>query len=466
MAKALRITGLFIFIQVLLYGQDLKYYRYDKDLLSKEFHQGRRAAFRAAMPEKTAAIFFAAPLRNRSNDNDYDYHQDPDFYYLTGFTEPGAVLLIFQEPTKILDRETKEILFVPEREPDKEQWTGRRAGKEGAMELLGIQDIATSADFLVLSLDYKSFVKVFYSLPRGLSDDRTEPTDVFDLVEAFKKQAGFPPDNGDSRQMHSILAALREVKQPEEVALLRKAIDISCDGHIEMMRATKPGMSEFEVEAVGEYVFARGGAEAVGYPSICGGGENSTVLHYSTNRKTLAEGDLILLDMGAEYHGYTGDVTRTLPVSGKFTTEQALLYALVLKAQEAGIQACRPGQAFTAPHQAAVEVLKRGLLELEIIRQDSEYRRYFMHGTSHYLGLDVHDIGTWGKLQNGTVLTVEPGLYIPEGSPCDPKWWNIGIRIEDDILVTAEGCENLSKKAPKSIEDVQKMMKEEPVFVK
>jgi Xaa-Pro aminopeptidase len=262
------------------------------------------------------------------------------------------------------------------------------------------------------------------------------------------------------------LAELREIKQPEEITLMRKVCEMSCKGHNEIMRALEPGMHEYDVQAIGEYVFSRNGAETVGYPSICGGGENSCILHYESNRRPLKSGDIQLNDMGAEYHGYSADVTRTLPVNGKFSPEQKTIYELVLKAQQAGIAACKPGNDFRAAHNTAVEIIKAGLKELGIIKAERDYNRYFMHGTSHYLGLDVHDVGTFGKLKAGVILTVEPGIYIAEGSPCDPKWWNIGVRIEDNILITEAGNENLSASSPKTVEAVEAMMKEKPIYIR
>ncbi|MBP6649960.1 MAG: Xaa-Pro dipeptidase, partial [Bacteroidia bacterium] len=246
----------------------------------------------------------------------------------------------------------------------------------------------------------------------------------------------------------------------------RKAIDITCTGHLEMMRALETGFSEYEIQAVGEYIFKSEGAEATGYPSICGGGENSCYLHYETNRKPLESGDLILLDMGAEYHGYSADITRTLPVNGKFTAEQKAIYEIIYNAQEAAFEACKPGNAFRDPHQRALDVITNGLIQLGIIKDESEVKSYFMHGTSHYLGLDVHDVGTYSNLKAGNIITVEPGIYIPEGSPCDPRWWNIGIRLEEDVLITKDGYEVLSARLPRKWEEIEKVMAEKSFFNK
>jgi len=440
--------------------QDLKYYSYDTDLLSKEFHHAMRDSLRKLMPDSSVAILFSAPERNRSNDNDFQYHQDPNFYYLTGLTEANALLIIYKNVQHVWCKAVNELLFVEDRDPLQEAWTGRRLGAAGAEEFLGISPAYTTGAFDTLPLPFKNFNSVFYRLPKGVVDDRKESSDLYDLIEQFKKKGEFPPPNGDTFKPGKWLAALREIKQPAELELIRKVITMSCDGHIEMMKAVNPGMTEYQVQAVGEYVFKKNGSEYVGYPSICGAGENSCVLHYEKNRRKLAAGDLILLDMGAEYHGYSADVTRTLPVNGKFSEAQKAIYKIVYNAQEAAFRACKPGNDFQAPGRAATEVIQQGLLDLEIIKDKKDYRKYFIHGTSHYLGLDVHDAGTYSELKNGNIITVEPGIYIPEGSPCDPKWWNIGIRIEDDILITESGYENLSAKAPRSAEKVEEMMKE------
>ncbi|RAK68424.1 aminopeptidase P family protein [Hymenobacter edaphi] len=280
-----------------------------------------------------------------------------------------------------------------------------------------------------------------------------------DTKEAREKAvASRPVARIDITTLGQALDQLREVKTPEEIKLLRRAIRISAVGQQEVMKALKPNMGEMEVQGLHEYVYKKYGAEFEGYPSIVGAGANGCILHYETNDKPRIGSDLILMDCGAEYHGYTADVTRTAPPSGKFNPEQKQIYELVLAAQDAAFLACKPGATFRAPHEAAAGVITEGLKKLGIIKEDAEVRRYFPHGTSHYLGLDVHDRGRYGPLAAGNVITVEPGIYIPEGSPCDKKWWNIGVRIEDDVLITPAGWENLSKEAPRTVAEVEAMM--------
>jgi Xaa-Pro aminopeptidase len=252
------------------------------------------------------------------------------------------------------------------------------------------------------------------------------------------------------------------VKTAEEMVLLQRAIDITAEAHREVMRQVEAGWAEYEIEALLEYVFKREGSESPGFQSIVGSGENSVILHYETNRRTTEPGDVVVIDIGAEYHGYSADVTRTIPVDGRFSTEQRAIYEIVLAAQEAGIAATTAGSMFFAPHQAAAVVLARGLAELGLIRGPTDQAglsRFFMHGTSHYLGLDVHDVGTNGPLLPGTVITVEPGIYIAASEDIDPKWWNIGVRIEDDVLVTQSGPVVLSAGAPRGVEEIETLMR-------
>jgi Xaa-Pro aminopeptidase len=257
----------------------------------------------------------------------------------------------------------------------------------------------------------------------------------------------------------AILHQLRGIKQPEEIALMEKVINMSVEGHNRVIRTIQPGMHEYDAQALMEYEFKSRGSEYVGYPSINGSGANSCILHYETNQRTLQDGDLLLNDCGAEYHGYSADVTRTIPVNGKFSPEQKIIYELVLAAQDAAFAVCKPGNQFSDPHNAALKVITAGLKELGIIQSDNQARMYFPHGTSHHLGLDVHDMGNRSTLQPGMIFTVEPGVYIPPNSNCDKKWWSIGVRIEDDLLITNDGYRNLSAGAPRSVEEIEKMAK-------
>jgi len=438
---------------------------YDTDLLSKEFHAKRREALRALMPDNSVAVFFANPVRNRSNDVDYLYHQDPNFYYFTGLTEPNAVIYIFKEAQKIDGEKVSEIVFVQERNPNIEAWTGKRLGTEGIKTELGIQKALSGKAYSKFEMDLTKFSGgVHYILPQGDLAPSFDKGDLYFLKKHFETEITKEKVIANNKTIEDWMAQLRQEKQPEELVLLKKAIDITCEAHNENMRVMEPEKGEFETRAVVEYIFTLRGAEYTGFPSIIGSGENSCVLHYNSSRRVSDKNDLVVCDIGAEYHGYTADITRTLPVNGKFSEEQKIIYNIVLEAQNAGIKECLAGKPFYSAHVAATTVISQRLKELGIITKPQEVTKYFMHGTSHYLGLDVHDAGTYGPLKPNDVITVEPGIYIAEGSPCDPKWWNIGIRIEDDILITDSEPIILSDKAPRTIEEIETMMQQEPLF--
>lgn len=441
---------------------------YDTDLLTKEFHADRRSALRTLMPENSCAIFFSAPWQKRANDVNYQYHQDPDFYYLSGLMETNSILIILKTPLTFYDTIIcNEILFVQDRNPRQEVWTGRILGEEGAKKKLGFQFVLTNKEFNDFKIDFSSFENVLVKkTPSILQEENSKSGDLFNLITQFRFKTNDAKQNVNNNKLSVYMATLREIKQPEELLLMRKAIDITCAAHLEVMKALVPGMHEYDAAAITEYMFKKEGSEYVAYPTIAGGGENSCILHYETNRKKLENGNLFLIDAGAEYHGYAADITRTMPVNGKFSKEEAIIYNIVLEAQKSGIKATTVGSAFRANHQAAVEIIQKKLLALDIIKKPEEYKTYFFHGTSHYLGLDVHDAGNYGKLKEGNVVTVEPGIYIPQGANCDPKWWNIGVRIEDNILVTANGPENLSEKLPKTIAEIENLMRQDSYFNK
>lgn len=441
--------------------------QYDDDVLHPEFHASRRQALRNKMEENSVAVIFSNPERNRSNDVDFQYHQSPDFYYLTGSLEPNALLLVFKNALDIDGFETNEIIYVQPRDKKSESWTGKRLGTDGATGILGIKKAVNNYQFHDLAIDYSKFTKIYHPyFYNDCRDDENDPGDLYSLIKSFHEKTKNYKEKKNTSNFYSMMAALREIKTNEEMALLTKAIKITCDAHLDLMKSVEPNMTEYKAQALIEFGFKFNGSEYVGYPSIVGNAENTCVLHYITNRRKFEKNSLLVVDAGAEYHGYTADVTRTLPINGKFTEEQKKIYDLVLKAQDAGINACKKGNNFRDPHNAAVEVIKKGLMELHIIQQPNEFQEYFFHGTSHYLGLDVHDAGTYGKLKANSVITVEPGIYIAEGSPCDKKWWNIGVRIEDDILITETEPINLSGNLPKKTEEIEKVMKEEGILKK
>ncbi len=415
----------------------------------------RRARFFDAMGEGVA-LLFAAPEASFGYDIHYRYRPDPDLFYLTGFTEPGA--------TAVLDADTRTLtLFVLPRDPERETWEGRRAGPEGAVNTFGA-DRAYPEDELGKRLpDLVRKARVLHHA-LGLSD--TNDRLVSGFLARFRREARHarrgPVSVADPTDL---LHAMRLVKSPEEIALLERAAAIAASAHRDAQRTARPGRFEYEVEAAVDRRFRAMGASGPAYPTIVASGENATILHYVENSRRLAAGDLVLVDAGCEVSGYASDVTRTFPASGRFTRPQARLYAAVLAAQRAAIAAVRPGAPWDAPHEAARAVLLDALLEFgllkgrrEALKKKNAAQRFALHHTSHWLGLDVHDRGRYrderGRprpLEAGMVLTVEPGLYVrPDETHVPKEYLGLGIRIEDDVLVTESGARILTDDAPKA----------------
>jgi Xaa-Pro aminopeptidase len=444
------------------------------DFLSKEFHQERRAKLRQNLPTNSVAVFFANPVRNRSNDVDYVYHQDPDFYYLTGYKEPNAVLFIFKDKQTAANGEQyDEIIFVQPRNPLQELWSGRRLGTEGTEARLGFEQAFNNGEFKKYNVDFSKFDEIlFFDFKNDVRDDLEDQADLFELIGQFKAKVKYPEpgttvvapeppkNNLNTRDLADLMAGLRGIKTKEELEMIRKAVRISCAGQVEVMKAMKPGMSEREIQGIHEYVFKKYQAEDIGYPSIVGGGHNGCILHYIDNYKpNISSRELVLMDLGAEYHGYTADVTRTIPANGKFSDEQKQIYNLVLKAQEEAMKICKPGTTFAELTQMTKQVVNRGLNELGILKSEHEDHLYYPHGCCHHIGLDVHDRGSYDRLQENMVITIEPGIYIPENADCDKRWWGIAVRIEDDFLITEDGYEHLSVSAPRTPEAIEATMK-------
>ena len=449
------------------------------DILTAEFHKQRREAFRQKLPENSVAVFFANPVRNRANDVDYLYHQDPNFYYLTGYREPNAVLLIFKESQQKKDGSFyNEIIFVQPRNKMAEMWTGKRLGDEGVKEVLGFTEAFENTKFDKYQLDFSAFNKVIFNdFYNDVRDEEKDNGDLYNLIEQFKGKVNYPGANKsleiepkranlDTKSLEKIMDDLRGIKTPEEIELLKKAIQISVIGQLEVMKAMKPGMSETEIQGIHEFVFKKFGSEYEGYPSIVGAGNNGCILHYIDNQKPEIQNDeLILMDLGAEYHGYTADITRTIPVNGKFSPEQKAIYDLVYKAQQAAIEASKAGVTWKSTSDLARRIINQGLYELGIIPAIDAHHMYYPHGLGHHIGLDVHDSGNKDVFEPGMVFTVEPGIYIPEGSRCDKKWWKIAVRIEDDVMIGENGNPILlSGYAPRTSEEIEKMMEQPSVL--
>ena len=431
----------------------------------KEFTK-RRQHLMDIMGPDTIAVLPNAPVANRNRDVDYPYRSDSSFHYLTGFDEPESVLVL------IPGREHGEyILFCRERDLDKEIWDGYRAGQEGAIAEFGADDsypISDLDDILPGLLEGKE--KVYYTMGNQPSFDQHMVSWLNHLRQAARSGKHSPTE---IIELEHCLNELRLFKSSQEIKAMKQAASISAQAHIRAMQFTKPGKWEYEVEAEIIHEFMKNGCRSPAYPSIVGGGENGCILHYIENSAKLKSNELLLIDAGAEFECYAGDITRTFPVNGKFTTAQAAVYQIVLNAQKAAIAAVKPGNHWNQPHEAAVEVLTQGLVELGILNgnvdqliEEGAYREFYMHRTGHWLGMDVHDVGDykvggeWRLLEPGMVLTVEPGLYIRDQEHVDKKWHFIGIRIEDDVLVTKDGCEVLTEAAPKEIDEIEALMAE------
>ncbi|MDE1884889.1 MAG: Xaa-Pro aminopeptidase [Xanthomonadaceae bacterium] len=429
----------------------------------KEFVRRRKQLMRIVGNEGIC-IVPAAPERVRNNDSHYPYRQDSDFHYLTGFGEPEAVLAL------IPGREHGEaILFCRERDPEREAWDGVRAGQQGAVSEFGMDDafpIGDIDDILPGMLEGRS--RVYYHFGRDAEFD-VQLIGWVNRVRARIKQGARAPH--EFVALGHILHDLRLYKTRDELRVMRKAAQIAAAAHVRAMRAVRPGMNEHEIEAELLHEFRRRGA-VPSYEPIVGGGANGCVLHYRANNAPLRDGDLLLVDAGAEYQCYASDITRTFPVNGKFTPEQRALYDLVLAAQHAAIDQVRPGKPFGAYHDAAVRTLTAGLIKLGLLKggiekniREQTYRKFYMHKTGHWLGLDVHDVGDYRvdgefrELEPGMVVTVEPGLYIaPDAKGVAAKWRGIGIRIEDDVVVTKGDPEVITTAVPNDPDAIEALM--------
>jgi Xaa-Pro aminopeptidase len=426
----------------------------------REHARRRRQLMRMAGPD-SILILAAAPERLRSGDSHYPYRADSDLLYLTGFSEPEAVLVLV--PGR---KHGEALLFCRERDPEREAWDGPRAGAEGAVERFGMDDAYPIADLdEILPGLIEGRAKVYYHFGRDAEFD-LKLIGWVNRVRAQVKQGVQPPH--EFLALGHLLHDLRLFKSRDELRLMRAAAAIAGEGHLRAMHAVRPGLHEYAIEAELLYAFRRHGAVPA-YEPIVGAGANACVLHYRANDARMAAGDLLLIDAGAELQGYASDISRTLPVDGRFSAAQRAIYELVLAAQHAAIAAVRPGASWIAPHEAAVEVLADGLLSLGLLRgslrqclKTQSYRRFYMHKTGHWLGLDVHDVGDYridGEyrlFEPGMVLTVEPGLYIAPGSRgLAAKWQGIAVRIEDDVAVTEGGNEVLSAAVPKTVDAVE-----------
>lgn len=423
----------------------------------------RRKSLMQAMGAGVAVIP-TAPEAARNRDSHYPYRSDSYFYYLTGFTEPEAVLLL------VAGEQPKSILFCRDKDMEREIWDGFRHGPEGAQARFGFDEAYSITRLDELAPRFlANQPRLFHAFGAEAAWDNRLACWLNQLRAQSRSGASAPSEMVDPRAW---LDEMRLIKSEQELDVMRRAAKISVEAHKQAMQVTRPGMMEYEIEAALLHQFYRHGSRAPAYSSIVAGGANACVLHYVENNQRLHDGELLLIDAGCELECYASDITRTFPVNGRFSAAQRDIYELVLAAQQAAIDNVRPGCHWNEPHEAALDVLIRGFIDFglckgspESVLESGDYRRFYMHRTGHWLGLDVHDAGeykqadgNWRTLQPGMTLTVEPGCYIRPADDVPKAFWNIGVRIEDDALVTAQGCELLTADAPKTVAEIESLM--------
>jgi Xaa-Pro aminopeptidase len=433
--------------------------------ISKQEFARRRKALIDHMEPNSIAILSAATEKVRNRDAHYAYRQESDFFYLSGFPEPEAVLVI------IPGREHGEtLLFCREKSREREIWDGYRAGQAGACEQYGADDAFPIGDIdEILPGLLEGRERVYYSLGRDQSFDQRIMGWVNSIRDKVRSGA-VPP--GEFLNLDHIVHDLRLFKSAAEIRIMRKAAEISCRAHRQAMKSSQAGKYEYELEAEIQYEFLRSGSRSPAYTSIVGSGDNACILHYVENTRQMKAGELVLIDAGCELEHYASDITRTFPVNGRFSVEQKAIYQLVLDAQAAAIAVATPGRHWNEPHEVSVQVITQGLVDLGLLSGDIDtliaanaHKAFYMHRIGHWLGMDVHDVGDykiggeWRLLEAGMVMTVEPGIYIsPDDETVAKKWRGIGVRIEDDVLITKDGNDVLSKDAPKTIADIEALM--------
>ena len=424
----------------------------------------RRKRLSDQLLDDSIAIIASSSIKSRNSDSNYPFRQDSNFYYLSGFKEPEAIIVIRPSADN-----KKFVIFCRERNPLREQWDGFRSGQEGAVQNFGADEAYSISLIDQIMPDLLEGARnIYYSMssPNGLNISLEK---WLDQIRANTRQGSEAPENLLS--LDSILDELRLVKTEEELFFMKKAGEITCSAHIRAMKSVSPGMYEYQLEAEYLHTFITGGARFPAYNSIVGGGNNACILHYNENNSELIDGDLVLVDAGCEYEHYASDVTRTFPVGKKFSDEQKKIYEIVLEAHKQASAEIKPGNPWNKAHDTAIKVITEGLINLGILKgnpddliESGEYSKFYMHRIGHWLGMDVHDVGNykkngkWRDLEAGMVLTVEPGIYILDTlEDVEEKWLGIGIRIEDDLLVTNLGNEVISASAPREIQDIENL---------
>lgn len=427
----------------------------------------RRKELMAQMEPNSIALLASAPPSVRNGDAEYLYRQNSDFHYLTGFPEEGALLALI--PGR---KQGEAVLFCQEKDKQKELWTGVLMGPDVACEELLFDDAfpITDIDDILPGL-IEGRDRVYYSMGKDAHFDN-QVMDWVKVIRGKAKMGAHPPT--EFLVLDHLLHELRLIKSPTEIKLMEQAAKISAEGHKRAMAYCKPGIKEFELEAELLYAFTRNGSRAPAYSSIVAAGDNACILHYNENNAEVKEGDLVLIDAACEYEHYASDITRTFPASGKFSIEQKAIYELVLKAQGAAIEAIAPGVPWDAPHNASLKIITQGLVKLGLLKgrpsqliKSEAYKDFYMHRVGHWIGMDVHDVGDykiddhWRLLEPGMVTTIEPGIYIsPDNKKVPKKWRGIGVRIEDDVVVTRKGYKILSNGIPKTVKEIESYMAE------
>ena len=445
-----------------------------------DIYQKRRIALAKKIRTNTGggvAVISTAPELSRNRDSEFPYRHDSDFFYLTGFEEPGATLVI-----KVGQNSEETHLFCRPKDPEREIWDGIRLGPEAAPKMLGVDsahsNVELDAKLSELLADQDA---VYVRLAESAETDRR----LRHWMKQVRQQAraGINPPS-EFHDVEAMIHEMRLFKDVHEIDIMRRAASISARAHIRVMQICKPGMREYQLEAELLHEFRNSGSQSVAYNSIVAGGANSCILHYRAGSTELRSGELCLIDAGCELDGYASDITRTFPVNGKFSGPQRALYDITLAAQEAAIAVTKPGNTFMQPHEAALKVLTQGLLDEKLLKlaevgslenaiETAAYRRFYMHRTSHWLGMDVHDVGSyreqsklntedekpWRILKSGMVITIEPGLYVRPAEDVDEQFWNIGIRIEDDAVINDSGCELISRGVPVKADEIEALMK-------
>ncbi len=417
----------------------------------------RSQALLAQLDSTSMVVLRAGDPKPRSLDTDYPYHQESNFFYLTGFEQPGAILLLHKKGFPLNGKKINAVFFKPSRESNAFTKTEKPQAERFACDTL----LSMSQFDKVFAQAMTGIKTLYFSPPQPTFVNEPISSKRYFIDRDARKQLTAKYAGLQVKPVNELLSSLRQIKCSEEIQVLQKAVDITVAGLVQAFKSAEPGMYEYELQALLEYSYLRNAANGPGFPCIIGSGPNSLILHYDENSRQMQDGDVVVMDVGAEYGGYCADITRTIPINGKFTAGQRELYEVVLNTQKETLQLMKPGTPFSDVEAKAKEATARGLQKLGLIKDASEVRRFLPHGVSHNIGLDVHDVGSADTLRVNMVVTLEPGVYVPGDDPAIPeKYRNVGIRIEDDVWIVPQGHRVISAAIPKEIKDIEKMMKQ------